>query len=170
MADRKLVLRKYNYLQRVQYTSYTDSLFLSVENFAEANPEEYSYEILEQGRSLLIDYEKGWQIGRSIGKHVPDLQYTYVRNRTGCMHAFLSAYLIRHLDDGEGYFEDGTTGCTAEPVEEPAWEAEAVYRMFRRGEPTNKYLVEFKDRFLVISYEDELTSDQIVAIREIIMK
>ncbi len=142
---------------------YYDPLPLKVEDLQDVDYDHYSYEWTARESFLLVQYNA---IQKSFpdGQLAPELRYEIVKVKLPalfdlCLNDYLDRYNYeRDLPEQyKRYFRK---------TDAPAWQADAVYQLYRQDEAMNEYILCWGNRIVYINFDEIPTSEQIAIIVE----
>ena len=141
---------------------YHDELPLTVEDLTDVDGAEwYSYEWTGDSSPLLSQMEcrQRPRLDAPETPRLPELEYELLKVRVPLFYDLYKQDFIRwaeqHNDELPQEYWD-----VYEPVDPAPWEAEAVYQLYRSGDPDNQYLVCWPDRILEIDFGWTPTAEQ----------
>lgn len=144
---------------------YHDPLPLKVEDLQNVDYDHYSYEWTARESFLLAQFVAR-QDSFPDGQNAPELRYEIVKVKLPALFDLsLKDYLDRYNyeweepEEHKRYFQQ---------TDEPAWQADAVYQLYRQDEAMNEYILCWDNRIVYINFDEIPTIEQIaVAVKKL---
>ena len=144
-----------------EWEIYHDPLPLRVEDVTVVDYEHYSCQ-WDARETFLAGYYEGRQDAPPDGSDVPELSYTISDVKFAplygvCLEDALKVYDYEDdVPEEERAYWEKTDGA--------GWEADAVYRLYRGGQPwLNRYVICWEDRIVSVTFSWEITREQAAA-------
>lgn len=146
---------------------YNDPLPLKIEDLQDVDYAHYSYEWTARESFLLAQFVAR-QDSFPDGQNAPELRYEIVKVKLPVLFDLcLKEYLDRYNYEWEKPEEDKRY---FQQTDEPAWQAHAVYQLYRQDEAMNEYILCWDNRIVYINFDGIPTTEQIAAAVEKLSK
>ncbi len=146
---------------------YHDPLPLKIEDLQDVDYAHYSCE-WTASESFLLAWFVARQDSFPDGRNAPELRYEIVKVKLPALFYFcLKDCLDRYNYDWERPEEDRRY---FKQTDEPAWQADAVYQLFRQEEAMNEYILCWENRIVYINFDRIPTTEQIAVAVEKLSK
>ncbi|MEA4925964.1 MAG: DUF2812 domain-containing protein [Syntrophomonadaceae bacterium] len=146
---------------------YHDPLPLKVEDIQDVDYDHYSHEWTAR-ESLLLAQFVARQNSFPDGQNAPKLSYEIVQVKLPalfdlCLNDYLNQYSYERdfPEEDKRYFRK---------TDDPAWEADAVYQLYRQDEAMDKYILCWDNRIVYINFDGIPTIEQIAVAVEKLSK
>lgn len=146
---------------------YHDPLPLKIEDLQDVDYAHYSYEWTAKESFLLAQFVAR-QDSFPDGQNAPDLRYEIVQVKLPALFDLcLKDYLDRYNYEWEKPEEDKRY---FQQTDEPAWQADAVYQLYRQDDAMNEYILCWDNRIVYINFDEKPTTEQIAVAVEKLSK
>jgi len=137
---------------------YSDQLPLKVEDLQDVEYDHYSYK-WTAGESILLGQFEARQDAFPDGQHAPELSYEIVEVKLAvlfdlCLNDYLEMYHYEWEEPEENKRQFRQT-------DDPAWQADAVYQLYRQDEVMDEYILCWGNRIVYIDFDEIPTAEQI---------